>query len=467
MSQWFDFSYNANKLRQSYVKGFLDVSGGGVYVRSDNSLNFYTTNDGVVPKFSLDATQYRVYGKDRASDVALDYHDISVSTLAFLKDLSDNAQDQLDILFDRTQYIRSDTSENNTIFEMNGSDVNNKHVVLHGNLVPGIGETYDLGTSDKPFRSLYLKNNTIYFDTAADAFPSSAMSFNTDTGTMDISFNGKTGVSVLSYDGQVGIGIDDPRSPTAALDLSGQVLINAAGKSLVVETGDVSMNNGLVVGGAATLDSTLSVAKAATLSSTLVVDGDASLNSAFNLAGAATLESTLSVGKAATLSSTLDVVSDASLGGVLKLAGDASLNSNLYVDNLTTLNGDVSMNSNLLLGGDLSMAGNLVIKGNLSVFQTRETETITTKINNYELIITEDISLNGSLFASGDVSLNNKLFVSGDASFNQKLDVGGVLTVQSDVSLNSKLYVTDDVSMDATLKVGEDLDLLGGFINQY
>ena len=110
MSQWFDLSYNANKLRQSYVKGFLDISGGGVYVRSDNSLNFYTTADGVVPKFSLDATQYRVYGKDRASDVALDYHDISVSNLAFLKDLSDNAQDQLDILFDRTQYILSDTS---------------------------------------------------------------------------------------------------------------------------------------------------------------------------------------------------------------------------------------------------------------------------------------------------------------------------------------------------------------------
>ena len=244
MSQWFDFSYNANKLRQSYVKGFLDVSGGGVYVRSDNSLNFYTTADGVVPKFSLDATQYRVYGKDRASDVALDYHDISVSTLAFLKDLSDNAQDQLDTLFDRTQYIRSDTSENNTIFEMNGSDVNNKHVVLHGNLVPGIGETYDLGTSDKPFRNLFLKNTTIHFDTAADALPSSAMSFNTDTGTMDISFNGKTGVSVLSYDGQVGIGIDDLRNPNTTLDVSGQTVMNAAGKSLVVETGDVSLNNG-------------------------------------------------------------------------------------------------------------------------------------------------------------------------------------------------------------------------------
>ena len=65
MSQWFDFSANANKLRQSYLKGFLDISGGGVYVRSDNSLNFYTTADGVNPKFALDATELHVTGNAR------------------------------------------------------------------------------------------------------------------------------------------------------------------------------------------------------------------------------------------------------------------------------------------------------------------------------------------------------------------------------------------------------------------
>jgi len=68
MSQWFDQSNNANKLRQSYVKGFLDISGGGVYIRSDNSLNLYTKADGVTPAFGMDATNYRVKGIGRASD---------------------------------------------------------------------------------------------------------------------------------------------------------------------------------------------------------------------------------------------------------------------------------------------------------------------------------------------------------------------------------------------------------------
>ena len=34
MSKWFDSSNNANKIRQSYFKGFIDISGGGLYNRS-------------------------------------------------------------------------------------------------------------------------------------------------------------------------------------------------------------------------------------------------------------------------------------------------------------------------------------------------------------------------------------------------------------------------------------------------
>ena len=64
-SQWFDNSANANKLRNSYLKGFLDISGGGISIRNatgDNAgtaLNFYddATN---VAKVRLDADKIRV-----------------------------------------------------------------------------------------------------------------------------------------------------------------------------------------------------------------------------------------------------------------------------------------------------------------------------------------------------------------------------------------------------------------------
>jgi hypothetical protein len=70
---------------------------------------------------------------------------------------------------------------------------------------------------------------------------------------------------------------------------------------------------------------------------------------------------------------------------------------------------DLSLNARLSVGSDVSMNanvdiyGNLTITGDLSVFQTNQVEVVNTTINDYTLIITEDISLNGDLVASGTV----------------------------------------------------------------
>jgi len=49
------------------------------------------------------------------------------------------------------------------------------------------------------------------------------------------------------------------------------------------------------------------------------------------------------------------------------------------------------------MNANVDISGDLIIKGNLSVFQTKETETINTTVNDYTLIVTEDLSLNGKL----------------------------------------------------------------------
>ena len=180
MSQWFDQSNNANKLRQSYLKGFLDISGGGLYMRSDNSLNFYTTADGVSPALALDATNINVNGKRFSSDAADSYVQVSNSKLAFLKDLSENVQLQTDQLYHRTQYIRSDLSANeeddtdNTAIihiKKHATDISQNQIIVTGSIVPKYAESYNLGSEDHPFHSLYLKKNTIYFDDANDDQP--------------------------------------------------------------------------------------------------------------------------------------------------------------------------------------------------------------------------------------------------------------------------------------------------------
>jgi hypothetical protein len=48
-----------------------------------------------------------------------------------------------------------------------------------------------------------------------------------------------------------------------------------------------------------------------------------------------------------------------------------------------------------------------------------------TTVNNYNVSVTNDLSLNGNLLVSSDVSLNSKLRVTGDTSFNGRVDICG------------------------------------------
>jgi len=105
----------------------------------------------------------------------------------------------------------------------------------------------------------------------------------------------------------------------------------------------------------------------------------------------------------------------------------------MLVKGKTTLSKDVSMNANVDISGDL------IIKGNLSVFQTKETETINTTVNDYTLIVTEDLSLNGKLNVSGNVRFNSTANVDvcgnfyaqyPNASIPPSAISGGVLTIQ-------------------------------------
>ena len=77
----------------------------------------------------------------------------------------------------------------------------------------------------------------------------------------------------------------------------------------------------------------------------------------------------------------------------------------------------------------MDVSGDLVVRGNLSVYQTKDTTTINTTINDYTLIVTDDISLNGELKVSGDVSFNAEMFVKSDASFNASISVGQNVSV--------------------------------------
>jgi len=116
---------------------------------------------------------------------------------------------------------------------------------------------------------------------------------------------------------------------------------------------------------------------------------------------------------------------DISLNGRLYTRSDVSLGGNLYVAGKTIHNGDISMN------------GNLVISGNLYVTQpATNINIVNTTVNNYQLVVTDDISLNGRLTVSQDSSFNGNVGIKGNVGF-------GTQTPQYPVDISGQMQIAN------------------------
>lgn len=215
MSKWMDLSNSANKFKQSYIQGFVDISG-GLYIRNDYAVNLYNKTDLTTAKFSIKSDQMRIY------DGVNTYYDVSNAKLIYIKDLSENVQTRLTDLNRRTKYINSDISDSNTMMTL---DNNNRKIVTYTDIVPSSGNAYNLGSEEYPFGSVFVNDGTVHFVNNSLKKTSASLSYNNSTGLLDLSANGKQASSVLSYGGNVGIG---KSTPTAALDVSGNTLLSGA-----------------------------------------------------------------------------------------------------------------------------------------------------------------------------------------------------------------------------------------------
>ena len=170
-----------------------------------------------------------------------------------------------------------------------------------------------------------------------------------------------------------------------------------------------------------------------------VVTGDLSSNGNLFIAYDTSLNSRLVVGSDATVNNLLFIVGDASLNSRLVVGSDATVNNRLFIV------GDASLNKNVIIGKDLT------INGRLNVQNYTNTNIINTTVNNYQLIISEDISLNGRLLVSRDSSMNGNLYIAGtlsaanyaNSSIPSTAIIGGIASSSSpgDFTTNGKLYV--------------------------
>jgi cytoskeletal protein CcmA (bactofilin family) len=470
MSKWFDLSENANKIRQSYFKGFIDISGGGIYLRNDLSINFYDNTNSANPKFSIKSDSMRI------QDASGQYYDISNDKLLFIKDLSVNVQSKLDDLTGRTLNITSNGNNTNKMMEFDNS---NNQIILYSNIVPNVADILNLGTPDKPFSSLYVNEGTIHFINKQTKLQTASITYDSETGSLDLSTNTiKTSLNntkvqngilvtpLLTYGGNVGIGKTDPKS---ALDISGAITISggASISGLLTHTGDISLNGNLYIKKDVALDGNVSVTSGSLITTTPELT-DSSIR-------VATTEFVKSQNYAPIDTPTFSGTSTIQTGKVnqkFSVEGDVSLNSKLYVfhkssfNNTMYVDGDVSLNSKLAVNDDVSLNKNVNIGGNLTV-QTQSDNDNSRRVATTEFVknqryaqisganFTGDVSMNTKLSVIGDVSLNSKVYISGDTSMNGNVNVRGNLTsiTQPSTDNSTKVATTEFVKNQAYSKL--------------
>ena len=396
MSQWFDQSNNANKLRQSYLKGFLDISGGGILVRSDNSLNFYKSNSGAIPEFALDATKLKVKNgtnnysgwvnnAQSASLIAGEFVDISAQKLGYLYNLTENVQTTIDEFHAyktaATSGISSSTVDASSVSVAAdasiggrlyvGGDINargnltlDKNLYVGGNVVVTGSQTVNM--------DFYVRGNThldghLYAGKDFYLYNGNAVVNNNITASGDLYIAGQS-----YFTGDVSMSANLRVTDTIfcnkiviATDLSDagtmEIAMDVSMHSRLFLASDASLNSKLFVNGDASLNSTFRLGGDASLNSKLFVSGDASLNSSLSVGAATSLKTTLEVVGATTLKDNTTIEKDLSITQVLKLTGDASLNSKLFVS------GDASLNSNVSardVSAGMFQAGRLIMEDN-------------------------------------------------------------------------------------------------------
>jgi len=358
MSTWFDQSMNANKLRQSYLKGFLDISGGGIYLRADNSMNFYTKNgvNDTTPTMSIGGQKITIYGTNTDS---LGVDEVQISSLRYLKDLNTNVQEFITGASQGTGNVNTQ-SVRTVNQDVTGNLVIGKTLVVGGNATfkanVGVDGNLNVGGNVEVFGDEYVHKALIV---GGNCTIDGSLTVKGDVSIGDYHFAGST-ISALhdvSINGRL----------FAALDAS----LNSnlfVGKKLKV-VNDASFNNDVEIGGHLKVAS-LSVGSAGnsselTFGQKLVVTSDVSFNSNMNIGGNSTLNKNLTVTGATTLDGSLTLSSASNL----TVNGTTTLNKlALLSKGLSVTDGNVDVTKSLTVGQDSSFAAKLDVTGNVHMF---------------------------------------------------------------------------------------------------
>jgi predicted acyltransferase (DUF342 family) len=405
---WLDLSSTSNRFVQTYIKGFVDISGGNLLLRNnslilnagDISLNgrLYIGSD-----TSLNGNVY-VGGFFGANTLAIGK---TAVTPGYNLDVNGTVLFEGDVSFGGNVSVNN-LSVGGVIQQNSSGSINSSLVSFTYSSISTFAQTTTVNS--------YTNTNTFLANTY---FMS------------DVSLVGRLYVS------------ND-------VSLSGYLTINKAAYIL----GDASLSGRLYVANDVSLGGRLYVTNDVSLGGRLYVTNDVSLGGR------------LYVANDVSLGGRLYITNDVSLGGRLYVANDASLGGRLYAKS------DVSCNGNTAIGGNLSVNGNIygnfaastipisaIVGGNTSIVDLSYNQTINGNKTFTGLItMTYDMSIN-----RGNLYVGNNTVLGGDVSMNGRLYVGG------DVSINGNVFVNTGLFLGQRLGLGQGyiLDISSSNTNGY
>ena len=503
LSNWLDASSSSNRHQQTYIKGFLDISGGNLILRNNNfhllkgdaSLNGRLLVNGDVSlnnrlfvngDVSLNGNLTIKQDLTLLGNLFANYAANSIPITAiqggvpgtdgnFLMDVSINHRlfVQKDASLNANLYVKSKTILNGDV-SMNGRlfiSGNASFINLNttGNAILTNVRATNIYENGTPIYAKYAPINAPTFTGTVSGITSAMVGLGNVNNTADLdkpistaTQNALNLYAPLASPALTGI----PTAPTAAYSTNtyqvattAYVVTQISGYNVTLANKYASVNNPNFIGSATV--PTLLVTSDASLNNRLYVNNDASMNGNLRVGKTifeggkslitkyATLASPTFTGIAtiptAIINDSLVTLGDASLNNRLFIAGDSSFNSNVFVAKSLITNSDSTFNKRVFVAGDTSLNSNvyigkdLTVNGNLVVNTYTSQQTVTSV--NYQFIVAEDMSLNGRLFTTGDVSLNSSLFIGGDTSMNGNLAVLGNLTAVTQESNNNSTLV--------------------------
>ena len=285
---------------------------------------------------------------------------------------------------------------------------------IKGDILPIDNEVYDLGSTNKRFKDLYLSGSTIQIGTQSISVTNNSFQMNDITITNNASIGGD-------------ISLNDHLVVGKTATIEGQTTIK----------GDASLNEHIVVG------------KTATIDGKLIAKSDVSMNANMNIDGTVTMNDTLTVEKDITGNEDLYVANYSYLNDV-ETTGDVTIGGDTAMQKLT-VNGngifenDVHIKRHLTVDGSINFLGEFVQKD--TIIQVTEQMDLSNDGTGPALIVRQhgaqpiasfydDQTMSMVIKNGGDVSFNSSVNVEENGIFQGSVGVGTTI-MPVKVTINS------------------------------